>query len=321
MAIGRAGRYPSKKDGGPSWWGTFMDTNSPETDNWYYDMETEQPEGWKFYIQSPGLLQTPDGYIPNPEAENIGNLPGEYDYYLNQLSGKTREWVAVYILNRFGSIHPGNYVYEDYEQCYQNGNWTKRTFDPGLPELIWTHDQNFTPLSSAVIQREKVGSEWHDYAIDEIVLHSAVAQNSALEFIERYKGYKGIVKIYGDVRGNVGAKHGHESDFQIIARLLQQNGFRVSLRVPTTNGAIKDGQNSLRARLCDALFKRRMFVNPAKCKTLDQGFSQLKYKVGSTYQEDETYYQHITTAMRYYTAVEYPLTHGKAAQGNWLYNK
>ena len=35
MATGRVGRYPPKTQGGSSWSGVIMDTNSPDDDHWY----------------------------------------------------------------------------------------------------------------------------------------------------------------------------------------------------------------------------------------------------------------------------------------------
>ena len=74
-----------------------------------------------------------------------------------------------------------------------------------------------------------------------------------------------------------------------------------------TNPAIKDGQASLNAKICDAMNTRSFFVNKGKCPMLHKGLSTLKLKGGSTFQEEDAEYQHITTAVRYYTAVEFPI--------------
>ncbi len=306
MATGRIGRYPSMRQGGPTWIGIIMDTNSPDVDNWWYEKETNCPEGYEFFVQPPALIRYTDpetgkiGYEPNPEAENTANLPGGYEYYLRQIPGKPQEWVNVLILNRFGSLRAGQKVYED----YGTHNHTDRVFDPGLGVIIWSHDFNFTPLSSVIMQKQ--GDTV--YAVDEIVLTSSVATQAALEFCERYKDHKScLVQIYGDASGHVGEKHGQASDFINLERILKANGFRVQMKVPRANPSIKDGQNSLRAKICDAAGNRTFFVNPAKCKMLDKGLSALKCKEGSTFQEENAEFQHITTAVRYYTAVEFPI--------------
>lgn len=302
MATGRINRFPAKRDGGSNWSGLIADTNSCDIDNWWYKIsEEEKPENWEFFDQPAALLKTPDGYIPNPLAENVDNLSGGYDYYLNQLPGKPKEWVKVYILNQYGSSDPGNLVYGDYSTL----NHTDKVFNPDLKHIIWTHDFNFTPMSSAILQRDEKDDI---YIVDEIVLQSAVARQSAMEFCERYKDYTDcIVIIYGDASGHIGEKHGHESDYIEIQSILKRAGFTVKMKVPRANPAIKDGQNSLRARIIDAVGKISLFVNQKKCRYADKGLSALQLKKGSTFQEEDSEYQHITTALRYFTNVEFPI--------------
>ena len=189
-------------------------------------------------------------------------------------------------------------VYEDYSKQ----NYTDKLYDDKRP-IIWTHDFNYTPLSSAIIQ------EYGDlsYVIDEIILESAVARNSALEFIERYKNAKvKQIFLYGDSSGRAGEKHAQDSNFTIIKQILKENGWSITDRVGYTNGAIVDGQNTLRARIMNALGDRFLFVNP-RCKYTDKGLSTTTLKEGSAFQEADSPYQHITTALRYYTAVRYPI--------------
>lgn len=198
-------------------------------------------------------------------------------------------------------------VYDDYDLH----NHTDAIFDPALGHIIWTHDFNFTPLSSAILQRK--GDDL--YIVDEIVLTSAVASQTAVEFCDRYKDHKHcLVTIYGDSSGKIGEKHGHKSDYTNIESILKQNGFRVKMKVPKANPAIKDGQNSLRAKILNSMSDRSLFVNPAKCKTCDKGLYTVQLKQGSTFQEEDSEYQHITTALRYFTAVEFPVAKRTATQ-------
>lgn len=316
MATGRVNRYPGKMLGGPSWSGIIADTNSCNVDNWWYRLaEEERPEHYEFFSQPPALLteRGADGrlaYRPNPAAENISNHTAGYGYYLLQVPGKTKSWVNVYVLNRYGSPDPGNLVYPEYSEK----NLTDREFDAGRGELVWSHDFNFTPLSSVIMQRD--GDMV--YAVDEIVLESATAKQAALEFCERYAGFGGVVHIYGDASGRQGEKHGHESDYTTLARELKRRGFRVQRRDPPANPPIKDGQASLNAKICDATDKRTFFVNSGKCPTLHKGLSALKLKAGSTFQEEDAAYQHITTAVRYYTAEAFPVPSAKAFFGHSL---
>lgn len=194
-----------------------------------------------------------------------------------------------------------------YEQ-YSNNNHTQETIQPH-EELHWTHDQNFTPLSSAigVIRNDDV------YFLDEIVLTSAISKQSALEFVERYKGHQNkSVKIYGDPAGRAGEKHGHASDYTEIEDVLRTNGWKFIRMVDKKAPAIKDRQNAVRAKIQSADGTRSLFVNPNKAKWCDKGLSTVQLQKGSTFQEDQTNEtQHITTAIGYMIAKLYPVNQGK----------
>ena len=138
-------------------------------------------------------------------------------------------------------------VYAD----YNNANHTDRVFQPGK-DIIWAHDFNYTPLSSAIMQvdeAEAPGESDKIYMVDEIVLESAVAQNTAAEFVERYAEHKGaMVYIYGDAQGHHGEKHGQQPDYLQIEKVLKQHGFRVQVKATRNYRPIKESQSSLRQR-------------------------------------------------------------------------
>jgi len=185
---------------------------------------------------------------------------------------------------------------------YSNNNHTTREFTPGT--IYWSHDFNFLPMSSFIAQVEGDNV----FAVDEIVLEHAVARDAATEFVERYKDYTQCpVILYGDASGRVGEKHGQISNYVEIETILRAAGFKVKRKVPLANPSIKDGQNSLRAKILNASGERTFHVNPAKCPILDKGLKTVQLKKGSTFIEDETNAaQHITTAARYFTNVEFP---------------
>lgn len=151
MVTQRVGRYPAKRNGGPTHPCVILDTNPPDDDHWYYKIaEEDKPEGWDFFKQPGGLLRSEDGlYIPNPDAENIFNLPNGYGYYFQQLGGKKDDWINVFLLGRYGTTATGKPVYPEYND---NIHVAKEDLEPlaGVPVIVG-FDFGLTP-SAAIIQ-------------------------------------------------------------------------------------------------------------------------------------------------------------------------
>ena len=191
-------------------------------------------------------------------------------------------------------------IYED----YSSDNHTSRTIQPH-EQLLWMHDQNYTPLSSAIGVRD--GDDI--YLLDEIVLTSAISKQSALEFVSKYKDHKNKnVLLYGDPAGRAGEKHGHASDYTDIEDVLRSNGWEFTRRVKKKHPAIKDRQNAVRAKIRTADDNISLFVNPSMAEWCDKGLSTVQLQEGSTFQEDQkNQYQHITTAIGYMIDYEFPV--------------
>ena len=190
-------------------------------------------------------------------------------------------------------------VYEDYD----HNNETAETIQPH-EQLMWHHDFNFTPMSSGVGVRR--GNDF--YVLDEIVLTSAVARQSALEFVERFKDHQNRnVIIYGDPAGRAGEKHGHASDYTEMEGVLKANNWNVTRKVKLAAPAIRDRQNAVRAKICNAAGERSLFVNPKKAVYVHKGLSTVQIKKGSTFLEEDSEFQHITTAIGYCVDYEWPI--------------
>lgn len=180
-------------------------------------------------------------------------------------------------------------------------------------ELHWTHDQNFTPLSSSIaVVRKGIPC-----FLDEIVLESAVSKQSAEEFVEKFKDHENKkVYIYGDPSGRAGEKHGHKSDYNDIEDVLRLNHWKFERRVRPAHPAIKDRQNAVRAMICNAKDQIRLFVNPSTAPWTHKGLATVQLKEGSSFQEDQTnQYQHITTAVGYFVDWHWPAGRVMASSG------
>ena len=82
----RVGRYPSKREGGPSWVGIWGDSNPWHTQHWAYSLFKKEIPGHEIYRQPSGRAK---------EAENLENLPA--GYYDRLIEGQDSEWVKVYV--------------------------------------------------------------------------------------------------------------------------------------------------------------------------------------------------------------------------------
>jgi hypothetical protein len=191
-------------------------------------------------------------------------------------------------------------IYEDYSDL----NETTESIYPH-EQLMWSHDQNFTPLSSCISVRRNEDL----YLLDEIVLTSAVSRQSALEFVDKYKDHKNKhVLIYGDPAGRAGEKHGHSSDYTDIEDVLKSNGWKYTRKVKKAAPAIKDRQNAVRAKILTADGKTSLYVNKSTAKWCHKGLATVQLQEGSTFQEDQkNQYQHITTAIGYMVDREWPI--------------
>ncbi len=137
MATGRVGRYPAQRDGGPTWYGVIMDTNSPSDDHWWYELaEEERPQGYHFFAQPSGL---------SPEAENLPNLPP--NYYRNMMAGKSREWINVYVHGKYGDIEDGKPVWPEFNHLFHVSQSPLKVYN-NRPLLI---GQDFGLTPAAVI--------------------------------------------------------------------------------------------------------------------------------------------------------------------------
>lgn len=203
-------------------------------------------------------------------------------------------------------------IYDDYNGTIGGYNHTTRTLQT-TDAIHWMHDQNFTPLSSAIAVVD--GAKF--YLVDEIVLESAVSRQSAEEFVERFKHHiNKTVFIYGDPAGRQGEKHGHKSDYTELEDVLRLAKWKFERRVRPAAPSIRDRQNAVRAKIRSAANETTLFVNPNTATWCHKGLATVQLQKGSTFQEDQKNpYQHITTAIGYFTDWHWPSGKSKGGYG------
>ena len=139
----RIGRFPSKKDGGPTWHGMWGDTNPPTMDTWwFYQMEhldpkdgvSENDNGWDVFKQPSGR---------STDAENIENLPE--NYYDTQ--GRSDEYIRTFIDGEYGLSLSGQPIYKYFRPDYHMGKETLRPIVNGVRPIVIGMDLGLTPAA------------------------------------------------------------------------------------------------------------------------------------------------------------------------------
>lgn len=177
----RVGRYPTKRDGGATWHGIWMDTNPMDDDHWWHRLaEKEKLTGayaWKFFKQPGGVIEVSKENLPenpeandhifsagkwwkiNPKAENLENLP--HGYYPQMLLGKNLDWIRCYAEGKYTYVQEGKPVWSEYDDNIMSG---EVTYDPNVAIQVGL-DFGLTP--AAVVGQRYPNGRW--VILDEIV--------------------------------------------------------------------------------------------------------------------------------------------------------
>ena len=341
----RVGRYPAKKDGAPfTWAGVIMDTNAMDDDHWWHDLAegvTDQDrqaeinamlEGlqaaldrlgmnrplMEFFEQPPALIEAQGSYLPNPDAENVKNQPMGASYWLMLANGKSKEWIEMFLLNKYGKVIDGLPVYPEYNDQLHGRAMALRAI-PGLPITVGL-DFGLSP-AAVPLQVSSKGQL--------LVLGECVAQERSMG-ITRFLGDALKPYLYNrfganDANGNpwefrfvgdpAGAQRGQDGEernvFQIAADL------NVSIAPAKTNAFVarRDSPAWFLNRLCEGqpAFLIDESARMVK-KGLRGGYHYRRIQVsGEARYQNEPYknkYSHPVEAMQYgameYVTIEAP---------------
>lgn len=294
-ASSRVGRFPSIRDGGPTWYGTIMDTNSPDEQHWWGIMSGEveppdwlssddrkafvKPADWEFFSQPPGLIEIKDpdnenlvlGYEPNNSAENIAHLPR--DYYIRNTSGKTVRWITVYLLNRFATVKQGKPVYPTFKESFHVARERLPVMQDGVQTIVGI-DFGRTP-AAVLLQVVEGGSRWH--VVSELIRENVSAQRFA-PMILHWLAELGVdpksVMFSGDPAGD----HLSEAEDTSPIRVMRAAG--VPVQAAWTND-INLRTNAVEMKLNQVHDGGAAFLVSPNCTMLRQGFD-------GAYQWDQT---------------------------------
>ena len=135
------------------------------------------------------------------------------------------------------------------------------------------------------------------YCFDEILINNGKTIQVMEELKNRgYLKYK--VWIYGDASGVHKDTRTFSNDFEIIKDFLRKEGTWFELDVMRANPLIKSRHNAVNTLLLNAKNESKILIS-AKCQTLRRGLRDTRFKKGTSIEDDNNTYQHITTALGY----------------------
>ena len=311
----RVGRYPSMRDGGPSWSGVIADTNAPEEDHWWPIMAGEvpvpdhipreqakmlvKPDNWNFFTQPCGMLETKDeegeiqDYKENPKAENQKNILA--NYYSNLIRGKTKSWIDVYVMNRLGHIQDGKPVYPMFASEVHIAK-EEIPVAANVPVYVGI-DFGLTP---AAVLAQKVRGRWfvqsEIVAIDMGIVRFAEVLRQ--ELATRFSAASEVI-IYGDPAGDFRAQTDESTPFHILRgaglRAYPAPSNSVDLRLETVSSQLTKMVEGKPALLID----RRC---PQLIKGFEGGYAYKRMEVsGERYADkpDKNMFSHVHDAAQY----------------------
>lgn len=311
----RVGRFPSMREGGPSWTGVIADTNAPEEDHWWPIMAGEvpipdhipreqalmlrRPDNWEFFTQPAAMLEVKgeDGaivdYERNSLAENQQHMMKTY--YSNLIRGKTKGWIDVYVMNKLGMIQDGKPVYPMFAA---ETHIAKEEIPVAASMPLYVGiDFGLTP---AAVFAQKVRGRW--FVLSEIVaIDMGVVRFAELlrtEIATRFDACSEVL-MYGDPAGDFRAQTDESTPFQILRgaglRAYPTHSNSVDLRLEAVTSQLTKMADGKPALLLD----RRC---PTLIKGFEGGYSYKRMEVsGERYADkpDKNMFSHVHDAFQY----------------------
>lgn len=259
LLLSRLGRYPSALFGGATHPVGYGVTNGPRKSHWLYRWamgdrdkdfaviakQTGRPY-FNLWRQPPALLKNRDGtYSPNPRAENVQNLPGNYGYYFAML-GMSEPQIQSFVMGEFADLQVGKPVYPTFNPAI---HVIKRSaFDMTWPKrgpLGLTFDFGRTPVMLVALETSGGGL---------IIIDEIMDENTAIESLWHEKCRPTLVAQYpnchvdwatGDPAGDDMTQAMDVSPYQV----LQAAGVPIEFPTGQRKDAIQPRVDAVRLRL------------------------------------------------------------------------
>jgi len=282
----RVGRYPSAKDGGPTWHGMWGDTNPPTMDTWWYYMQegldpkdgvSPNDNGWAVFKQPSGR---------SPYAENIENLPdGYYD-----TQGRSEEYIRVFIDGEYGLSSNGQPVYQYFRPDYHMANQPLTPIANGVRPVVIGMDLGLTP-AAVIGQQDPRGRA---LILDELVSFDMGIQRFVRTILkpliyERFSGAPILVVV--DPAGVQRA----QTDERSAVDIIKAEGLRV---IPAKTNKVSARLNSVDDYLMRQVDGDPGFLLDPRCTRLKAAMMG-GYRFDKNGGIDKNKHSHVAEALQY----------------------
>lgn len=298
FAAGRTGRYPDMAEGGPTWHGVMMVCNAPQFSSWLYQDFIKLPREMLRQKRAEVFMQ-PGGF--DPAAENLGNLPGGRDYYVNQALVNPKWYVDRLLKNLPGFDRAGRAVYDDFDDSRHVAPDILR-FTDGFPLLIGIDGGG----SPAAAFGQRLPRQWR--ILRELVTEQGTGPRRFGEMVARFlhEQFPGVktIRAFADPSAWYGGDRQREGETWIdIFRAA--SGLQVR---PAPSNAPSARWESVRSPLTRMSGDGPGFLLSPDCFVLREGFSsgyRFRKVVGKTDQyhdeAEKNRYSHVHDALQYMT--------------------
>lgn len=289
-AKSRVGRYPlgDKDEFFATWYGTIMDTNPPDHDDWLCQVFKENYPGWYIFKQPSGL------------SENAENVKGKSPTYYQDLSqGRTQAWIDIFVHGKEGFTLDGKVVFPEWNDDI---HCARQQLIPLKSQIVVGVDYGLTP-GAIFLQMDAAGTiispaELTLTDAGVIRLADAIKATIAKRFPDHQSNED--VVIYGDPAGNNRSANDEKAAIDI---LRAHTGYRC-YAAPTNATEIR--LEAVRRGLTRLVDGKPGFMIDSSCKMLRKGFNGKYYykkvRGNDGNFENEPYkngYSHIQDALQY----------------------
>lgn len=194
----RCGRYPATKDGGATNWGMWGASNTDTEDNWWFDYLHDRAAVFKGHaardendreraaralagerIPNATVFVQPSGF--DVAAENLENLPGGRDYYIQQADGKKKAWIKQFIEVEWGYSAAGMPVVSSFNSGLHVAK-KELLFNP-LLELVVGLDPGLGGMGWSFTQQDLDGRL---LCLGELVLENVGIERAITDHVKPY---------------------------------------------------------------------------------------------------------------------------------------